>query len=375
MKNTLLILFLAYICIPRVHAQVNKEHNQIRPGDEIIKQQVEYQSPEEAGSNKLWDFSRLKTINDEYRLIYCDPPLQGDSLYILGDYTFLKKQVKQEELIIGTEHNTMYYYRQKGDSLLLLGHENPVVKLQYTEPVLQMLYPVGYGQNTKTKDYTAEGLYSSTVPIRSRGSVTLQADAFGKMILPTGDTLNPVVRIKHLKTFNDEEGNPDKLLETYSWYTKGYRYPVFEAVRNINAKDSTEIFSTAFYYPLQDHYYLSTDPENQALLDEMWDMENNQQTDNTQTTENAIHEIIVINKIYPNPVTTEFTVEYTLKEKSQVQIVLVSSKGNVVRKIQKNTQDTGFHQETMTCSGLMGGTYHLKLIAGQQTINQTIIKN
>lgn len=115
--------------------------------------------------------------------------------------------------------------------------------------------------------------------------------------------------------------------------------------------------------------------ENQALLDEMWDMENNQQTDNTQTTENAIHEIIVINKIYPNPVTTEFTVEYTLKEKSQVQIVLVSSKGNVVRKIQKNTQDTGFHQETMTCSGLMGGTYHLKLIAGQQTINQTIIKN
>jgi hypothetical protein len=356
-------------------AQVNKEHQCIRTGDEIIKQQVEYQSPGEAGVNKVWDFSRLKTINDEYRLVYSEPPLQGDSLYVMGDYTFLKKEVKQGELIIGTEHNTMYYYRQKGDSLLLLGHENPVVKLQYTEPVLQMLYPVGYGQHGQTKDYASEGLYSSTVPISSLGSVTLQADAFGKMVLPTGDTLNPVVRIKHLKTFNDEEGNPDKLLETYSWYTKGYRYPVFEAVRNINARDSMEIFSTAFFYPLQDHYYLSTDPENQALLDEMWDMENKQTTANTQSPANETQEIIEINKIYPNPVTTEFTVEYTLKQKEKVQIVLVSSEGNVVRNIQKNTQDTGFHQETITCSGLMYGIYHLKLIAGQQTINQTIIKN
>lgn len=72
MKNTLLILLLVCLCIPSVHAQVNKDHQAIRVGDEIFKQQVEYQSPGEAGVNRVWDFSRLKTINDEYHLIYSD---------------------------------------------------------------------------------------------------------------------------------------------------------------------------------------------------------------------------------------------------------------------------------------------------------------
>lgn len=235
-----------------VFGQVNKEHNGLRAGDEIIKQQVDYQPPGEPGPGKVWDFSRLKTINDEYTLTYSLPPLLDDSLYVMGDSQFPKKQIKQHELIVGTEHNTMYYYRQKGDSLLLLGHENPTVRLMYTTPVLQVLYPAGYGQAAVSKSYASQGLYSSTVPISSQGSTTIEADAFGKMVLPTGDTLNPVVRIKHIKTFNDENNNTEKILETYSWYTKGYRYPVFETVRSINAIDSTEIFKTAFFYPPQE---------------------------------------------------------------------------------------------------------------------------
>ena len=369
------MFLLGWVVLLPAFSQVNREHNQIRTGDEIIKQQVEYQSPGEPGPNKVWDFSRLKTINDEYRLIYSDPPLQGDSLYILGDYTFLKKEVKQGELIVGTEHYTMYYYRQRGDSLLLLGHENPTVRLQYTKPVLQLLFPAGYGQADVAKGYNAKGLYSSTVPIASQGDVTIGVDAFGKMILPTGDTLSPVVRIKHLKTLTDENHNIDKILETYSWYTKGYRYPVFETVRNIQAKDSTEIFSTAFYYPLQDHYYLSSDPENQKLLDELWDMENRQQIGNTQESTNQKNDIVQIEKVYPNPVKTDLRIEYTLKSKSQVQILLVASDGNIVRRIHKGIQNTGQYEETIHCSGLMYGTYHLKLIAGNQIINQTIIKN
>ena len=217
------ILSLGLVCLFPCFSQVNREHNQIRPGDEIIKQQVEYQKPGEAGSNKVWDFSRLKTINDAYKLTYTVPPLLDDSLYIMGDYQFNKKQVKQGELIVGTEHHTMYYYQQQGDSLFLLGHENPTVRLQYTQPVLQLLFPAEYGQAEIVMGYNAKGLYSSTVPITSRGDITIGVDAFGKMILPTGDTLNPVVRIKHIKTFTDENHISTTILATCAMYCR--RWP------------------------------------------------------------------------------------------------------------------------------------------------------
>lgn len=310
--------------------------------------------------------------------------MEGDSVYILGNTRIQKEEVGQNELIVGTEHHTMYFYRLRNDSLLQLGHENPSIEFEYTTPLHVMSYPFNYGQSISSA-YRAKGLYSGSVHVETSGNINTTADAFGKMILPTGDTLNPVLRVKTIQTITDTPNeysiNPTgkedmgRSLETCRWYTKGYRYPVFETIRSANLTDDTEVFSTAFFYPLQDHYYLSTDPENQALLDEMWDMENNQTADNTEKTDNTTQEIIVINKIYPNPVTTEFTVEYTLKQKEKVQIMLVSSMGNVVSKIQKNTLDTGLHQETIICSGLMGGTYHLKLIAGQQIINQTIIKN
>jgi hypothetical protein len=383
MKKLSMFLLGCIVLLP-AFSQVNKNHQGIRVGDEIIKQQVEYQSPGEPGANKVWDFSRLKTVNDRYSITYSLPPLEGDSVYILGNTRIQKKEIEQNELIVGTEHHTMYFYRLRSDSLLQLGHENPSIEFEYTIPLHVMNYPFNYGQSISSA-YKAKGLYSGSVHVETNGDINTTADAFGKMILPTGDTLNPVLRVKTIQTIidipNEYSINPTgkedmgRSLETCRWYTKGYRYPVFETIRSASLADDTEVFSTAFFYPLQDHYYLSTDPENQALLDEMWDMENKQTVANIESTANETQEIIEINKIYPNPVTTEFTVEYTLKQKEKVQIVLVSSEGNVVRNIQKNTQDTGFHQETITCQGLMYGIYHLKLIAGNQTINQTIIKN
>lgn len=372
MKSTILTLFLLSLCAFSVYGQINKQHQGLRIGDEIIKQQVEYVDPGEAGANQVWDFSRLKTINEEYKLTYNLPPLLDDSLYIMGDYSFAKKDIAEGELIVATEHNTMYYYRQKEDSLLLLGHENPTVRLQYTGPVLMMTFPAGYGQPSAEKEYLSKGLYSSTVPVGSQGNITLGIDAFGKMILPTGDTLNPVIRVKHIKTFNNENHNTDKILETYSWYTKGYRYPIFETVRNINAADSTEIFRTAFFYPPQEHLYISNDPDNLALLEEMWNMENKNKENNASQKDTLV-EVILSHKAYPNPVSTQLTVEYTLKEQSPVQLLLVSTEGNIVRNIQKK-QEAGPQQEVIDCSGLMFGSYHLKLIAGQQTISITIIK-
>lgn len=367
-------LFFFLLCLPiSAICQLNLQYNAIRIGDVIIKQQVEFQDPGDSGIDKLWNFRKLKVLNDSYELSYSAPRLLNDSIYVMGYDTIAKQLVKNGELIVGTEHNTMYYYQIKNDTLYLLGHEKPTVKFKYVSPLVMMTYPANYGQTSEMEPYSAYGLYSGTEPILIKGKMNMSIDAFGKMILPTGDTINPVLRVKSEKTIEMEDGTNNFILETYSWYTKGYRYPLFECIRNINRADNSEGFSTAFFYPPQEHYYMENDPANQALLDELWAIEHRQQAVNKKETANKA-EIILLHKVYPNPVSDQLTVEYTLEERSDVQILLVASNGIVVRNIQKRKLPEGFSTETIYCSDLMPGAYHLKLVAGNQAINQTVVK-
>lgn len=378
MKTFKWIFILLMLPVYTLFGQLNKPHNHPRAGDVLIKQQVEFKEPGESGSNIIWDFSKLKTINDEYTLSYSQPPLVGDSVYIIGNKTFRKDKTRDDDLIAGTEHNTMYYYRLANDSLLQLGHENPSVRLTYLQPMVHMQYPLNYGQKV-TSPYSSEGLYSATVGIKTYGEVITTADAYGKLILPSGDTLNPVLRVKTIQTIFDKSKNNDlgNRLETCKWYTKGYRYPVFETVRNINLIDNSEIFKTAFYYPPQEHLYLDTDTENLALLEEMWDMEKADQDNKRQQAEgDKIIEIsdIMLCKAYPNPVESILNIEYELKEDAQVSFQLYSIEGNLVKSVPKKNRKAGVYNEWMDCANLHPRTYILRVSANNLSINQTIIK-
>ena len=378
----ILFLLFLWMALPGF-SQLNSSHNHLRPGDVLIKQQVEYKYPGGGGKDRLWDFSNLKTLNDAYTLTYSLPPLEGDSVYILGNTRYPKKDISDNELIVGTEHNTMYYYRMIHDSLLQTGHENPVVELEYTNPMVLMQYPLNYGQSI-TSDYTSKGLYSGTVAIQIHGTMVTAADAYGKLLLPSGDTLSPVLRVKTIQTILNtpvegssgiETGDQGKQLETCRWYSKGYRYPVFETVRNINLADSTEIFKTAFFFPPQDHLYLDTDPENLTLLNELWkETETNAGTAGNEQAKTVSLEDIMTCKIYPNPVVSVMNIEYELKEDAKVSFELYSIEGFLVRKIKAKLQKAGMYYENVDCSNLSPKNYALRIIADGVFVNEIIIK-
>ena len=384
MKAIALTLASVFGCAFSLSAQLNISHNQYRTGDVLVKQQVEYINPGESGTNKLWNFSKLKSVNDEYTLTYSLPPLEGDSVYILGNIRYLKKDVSENELIVGTEHNTMYYYHLANDSILQTGHENSLVVLNYTSPMLLMHFPLNYGQSSSCS-YRSKGVYSSTVDIQTQGIMTTTADAYGKMILPSGDTLSPVLRVKTIQTIfdipnensyrTDETENAGKQLETCRWYSNEYRYPVFETIRNINLKDSTEIFKTAFFFPPQDHLYLDTDPENQALLDELWKepQDNNQNTDKEQVKTVTLDDVMTC-RLYPNPVESFLNIEYELKEDAKVSFELYSLEGMPIKKINSKTRPKGTYYETIDCSSLYPKNYALRIIANSVFVNEIIIK-
>ncbi|MDR1170671.1 MAG: hypothetical protein LBK97_07560, partial [Prevotellaceae bacterium] len=272
-----ILSFSLCLCFFPLSAQITRQNNAIRIGDEIIKQQVVYKDPGRSGENVLWDFSKLSAVNPEYILSYKEPYTIKDSINIMGnDTVYLKREDNHNELFQGIEHYTSYYYRIKNDTLYCMGHENPTTLLHYRNPLPAMPYPFGYGQKT-ARSYTAGGLYSSSDSILSYGNISIEFDALGKMILPSRDTLEHVMRIKKVQTIKRDsisrigQDVMNTVVETCQWYSKGYRYPVFETVKTIDLKDGENkvFFTTAFFYPPQEHYYLEDDEENLAVLDSL----------------------------------------------------------------------------------------------------------
>lgn len=388
MRTIVITLIVSVLFILPCYGQLNTQYNHLRAGDVLIKQQVEFADPGQPGGNKFWDFSKVKTLNDEYTLTYSLPPLLNDSVYIMGDMYFLKEGVLENELVVGTEHNTMYYYRLSGDSLLQLGHENPTIKLEYTAPMTLMNFPLNYGQRV-VSDYRSKGLYCSTVDMQSQGQMITSADAYGKMILPSGDTLSPVLRVRTIQTILDKSpytqspentdtisGSQDQgiQLETCRWYSKGYRYPVFETVRSTKLADNSEIFSTAFFFPPQDHLYLDTDPDNLALQDELWDMDKKDNDPDDPATKTVTLEDMMTCKIYPNPVESQMDLEYDLKQDAKVSFELYSIEGLPIRKIKSQHKSKGTYTETIDCSALRPNNYILRITANNLFVNEVIIK-
>ncbi|MCL1942060.1 MAG: T9SS type A sorting domain-containing protein [Candidatus Azobacteroides sp.] len=301
-----------------------------RAGEEIIKQQVEYKNPGRSGAHVLWDFGQLNSVNDQYTLSYSEPVAVNDSMYILGLDTIFTKNLTEGKLLTGTEHHTMYYYYLTDNRWWVLGHENPTTLLQYTKPLIAVC-PIHY-QDSCRYDYQSEGLYSSGIPFTSDGNVQIRADAYGMMILPSGDTLRNVLRTRTSQTIHQvirtgDSGTVEQSssVETYKWYSKGYRYPIFETVRTAVMADTTETvnFETAFFFPPQEHYYLEDDPENSA----MWEKDPDPEIGGPQNTDPWAG---LTYNFYPNPAVTNLEVEVYLPRTAHVRMQLTNRPGQVV---------------------------------------------
>jgi len=367
------LLFLGILCIAPVRGQLKSELNLPRAGDVIIKQQVEYKDPGRAGENVLWDFSRLGNQNEEYDLMY--DTIGG--------------------VLTGSEHQTMYRYLFSTDSLILLGYENATTCMQGLQPELILKFPVSYNDSSFTCFHN-RGRYGDRLQVDIMGTLAIHADSYGLMILPDKDTLTNVLRIKTVKRmvedlkplpFNilrkDTVPPPveiipadsiyyrlktDRLVmetETCQWYVYGYRYPVFETIRNwniINGK-SEDYFATAFFYPPQDHYYLETDPENQKIVE----------TQNKGKKENPLEKTTF--NAFPNPVGSTLEVEVFIPTEAKIKIQVRSVVNKSVY-INENEGKfaPGSYRFQFNVSKLPAGYYLVNIWADNYLLSETILK-
>jgi hypothetical protein len=357
---------------------LRSELNLPRTGDVIVKQQVEYKDPGRTGENVLWDFGSLQPVNPEYKLAYVPLRPRRDSLYVLGCDTFKVRNVQEGELLIGREHRTMYYYRMKDSELSCLGYENQMSRMHYLDPLPAMHFPMNYGRRTE-KPYRAECQYAQVL-MSTHGKITLEADASGMMILPSGDTLKNVLRIHSLQTIlSDSIAAMDSIhidtqIENHKWYVKGYRYPVFETVKTIHRQDSVkDVFSTAFFFPPQEHYYLDDDSENLAVLDSLAQEDTPSGDAQQQSMSQWLKENFSYN-FYPNPVVFTLYIEYHLAEAAEVGISVYNSATGISRHIPVGMKQAGYYYESFDCASLPPGTYVLAFNVRGEAVSNVIIK-
>ncbi|GHT53758.1 hypothetical protein FACS189451_10990 [Bacteroidia bacterium] len=339
--------------------------NHPRSGDRLVKEQVPYQKPDHPGMNRTWDFSFTESEPD-YPVEYFS---------------------REDCPLISSENGILFMYRLSGDSLLLNGYETSGDLVHFREPALLLKYPAVYGSESQSS-FLARGKHDDRMESVISGTIHTQADAYGTLILP-GDTLENTVRIhiRRIETgyyqplstqfsfdepvgetaFSDSSRRKDMITtDTWQWYEEGFRYPVFETVetcRTLEGKDYS-LRKESYLYRPAGQAVLPADSANQALL-------NKKQAAKKKSLLGKESNILYFS-CYPNPVHNLLEVQLSFRESSPVQLSLYSLSGKELYR-SEGESTTGYHS-TIDMSAYPAGTYLLRVLAGEASKTEKIIK-
>ena len=329
-----------------------------RTGDELVKEQVAFQSPGEPGQNRDWDFSGIR----------------------FEDETALQRYfTRGGQDILGAENGKLSFLRIAGDSLLTAGYETPSSLVRYHRPGLLLRFPIAFGDSSSSA-FSGRGKYHDRFESVVRGHIQTRADACGRLILPGNDTLDNAVRV-HIRTeeialyspispgFDIDRpptaGNPADSLQVpdtvwtdlYCWYGEGYRYPLFETVETTRIRDGKPLTlgkDTYLYHPAGQEQ-LPEDAPNRTVR------ERRLAEKEARMLESAGN--ILWFQCAPNPVRDRLEIGIILRKPSPVQVSLFDLKGRLILRL-PGKQPGASYFETVNMSRFPQGTYLLEVRSG-----------
>jgi hypothetical protein len=363
--------------------------NRMQAGDRIHRQEIPYTEPGTGGDNRLWDLRGVKPV--EHTVFRLTVPAENiDPNSELTPFVREEKETTFETAFWKMEDGTvlesspggLQYYNPSGDSLLVWGFETPSLRIRYTRPEVALCYPFAFGDRISSP-FHGTGTWCDVTRVNLEGTLTVEADARGTLILPGGDTLRGVLRIKSVRTAVESrsplsqaaetafqepllrsasEGKPQIITETYSWYAPGYRYPVWETTRTLvrtpgKEKDTVPNEPGSFLYA----------PEDQAA--------DNPATEKPISNAPAGNETLASAslKVYPNPATDRVEVELSPAKEEDIEISLFSLQGQILYRKNAGKQSGTVHH-TVPVENLPAGSYLLRITCGKSVTNKKIIK-
>lgn len=219
MKKLLLITFLltpfiALVAQPTITSSINGGEGDVF---NYIDVQTEGFDPGTAGANVTWDFSDIIESGDEYGYTFVDVASTPDGGEFPGS-----------NLSADNGSDTYGYFKVTANEFTNYGASTPTSVIFYENPEEIFVYPMSFG-TTNTDDFYSE--YFSGIDLVRSGTVTMEVDAYGTLILPSG-TYTDVLRVKVTEDFMDDADLlPTPILydfTNYYWLKTGVKGSLFQ---------------------------------------------------------------------------------------------------------------------------------------------------
>ncbi len=267
MKRVLSIVLFSTCCMYAT-AQVSFQANAPRNGDNVVRNTISLTSPGQCSDFAIWDLSDMETGSKKHVMRHVKPKVNGDSLCVY-------------------DAGTRYVLELREDGASVAGYENRDVRLTFDSPVKVLRFPMEHGDSLGGS-FHGSGIYCDRWRLRQFGFWTLRADAKGRVVMPSGDSL-AVIRV-HLQKRTSNRYYPmdsarsvltafnvDSILhyqetdtavmvcDEYRWYARGYRYPVLE-YRSVHMESRPGVkTSVAYFCPPENQEKLPLDEENTKI--------------------------------------------------------------------------------------------------------------
>lgn len=218
-------------CLTISGQQINQSSNQYRSGDILEKKQVLVEGFDQNSKNGVWSFEEDTEVSNK--------------TYYTGFTT-------EADTMMMQERGNRTYYRYRNGFLNIIGSENALELISYDMPETWLKFPMQVSDSI-CGYFNGTGKYCDRLFMRRFGTYLTKADAKGKIVLPSSDTLHNVLRL-HTERYVSTITAPidtmkreipaftvDSIIhrmatdtmmvkeDIYRWYADGYRYPVLEA--------------------------------------------------------------------------------------------------------------------------------------------------
>ena len=308
-------------------------------------QPVEYVSAGNAGAQVVWDFKHLLPVEDDAMIKESITQLEGNNMLITN--------LKGGKFSHTCDRTSRFYNSYQDEHYAII----------FDQPIKKMSYPFMYGDKISGY-FSGRILYNnSNLEFKRAGSYSTEADATGTLVMPGGQVLKNVLRVKMTEKYIEQAcSNIEVEYVKYVWYIEEYRYPVF-AVHDIT-----------YTYPDGKVTTKRNACVTIASLEQAADIPVYESDTPSVTKKNT--QIEIEHSVYPNPYSDLLHITYTLDKPTTVNISLYSLSGNLISNIVQGKVQDGVQHITYTPKyNENTGAYYLRLQFGDKVYVRALVKN
>jgi hypothetical protein len=206
-----------------------------------------------------------------------------------------------------------------------------------------MKFPFKY-QDKYSGNFSGSVFYSGVERGRITGNYTVEADAWGTLILPGDISYNKTLRVKTEKSYVNELENSEQEVHitTYRWYNSIHRYPLLVLTEySISSSGQTTIKHQAAYN--NDAVTGISPADSESIL------------------------------LYPNPASDHLVLEYDAIAAGTLIFTIVDRGGRVIHEFEHNIEQAGLQQINLSdkISNLIPSSYLLIIKNGNLTLSHS----